>query len=110
MTRAELLAEWQRRKAEALETGSTAPVAKLADVILKQLDHLGYDDTRNAAIGGNGTTPDRLLTAADIAERMKVSKRYVYANADRWPFTRRLGRAVRFSAAGLDTWLTRVDR
>ena len=31
MTRAELLSEWQRRKAGALETGASAPVANLGD-------------------------------------------------------------------------------
>ena len=50
--------------------------------------------------------PDRLLSAADVAETLGVSKRYVYANAPVWPFTRHLGRSVRFSANGLAAWLT----
>ena len=51
MTRAELCAEWQRRKAEALETGATAPVAKLADVILQQ--RAAHDN------GGSGDGAER---------------------------------------------------
>ena len=66
MTRAELCAEWQRRKAEALETGATAPVAKLANVILDQLERLdGHDGTA------------RLMTTADAATVLRVSKKTI---------------------------------
>ena len=65
MTRAELRAEWQRRKAEALETGATAPVAKLADVILQQLERLdGYDTVR-------------LMTTAEAATVLSVSEKTI---------------------------------
>ena len=81
--------------------GTLVPAAE----VLRRLDE-GVATPTPAPPGSNGTTPDRLLTAADVAERLEVSKRYVYANATHWPFTRRLGRAVRFSAAGLDAWLS----
>ncbi len=65
MTRAELRAEWQRRKAEALETGATAPVAKLADVILQQLETLdGHDAVR-------------LMTTAEAATVLSVSEKTI---------------------------------
>jgi predicted DNA-binding transcriptional regulator AlpA len=60
---------------------------------------------------GNGQAsagPDTMLTARDVAARLKCSPRYVYAHADTYPFTVRLGpAAVRFSAAGLDRWLAK---
>ena len=65
VTRAELCAEWQRRKAEALETGATAPVAKLADVILQQLEAL---DGRDAV---------RLMTTAEAATVLSVSEKTI---------------------------------
>ena len=65
MTRAELRAEWQRRKAEALETGATAPVAKLADVILQQLEQLdGHDAVR-------------LMTTSEAATVLSVSEKTI---------------------------------
>ena len=64
MTQAELVAEWQRRKAEALETGTTAPVAKLADVILRQLEEL--DGCSKAG---------RMMTTAEAAAVLRVSEK-----------------------------------
>jgi excisionase family DNA binding protein len=50
-------------------------------------------------------TEEQLLTAKEVAERLGMKKRWVYRNADRFPFTRHLGRSVRFSEAGLSQWL-----
>lgn len=49
--------------------------------------------------------PDQLLTVDQVAERLKVSKHCVYRKAKRLPFTRRVGRALRFSSAGLTQWM-----
>lgn len=51
--------------------------------------------------------PDRLLTAGQVADRLGVSRRYVYEHADTLPFTRRLDGVVRFSEQGLARWLAR---
>ncbi len=48
---------------------------------------------------------DRLLKADDVATRANLSRDYVYRHADRFPFTRRIGRALRFSEKGLTRWL-----
>jgi excisionase family DNA binding protein len=53
---------------------------------------------------------DRLLTVADVAERLAVAEDYVYRHADGWPFTRRVGRLLRFSASGLAEWLAGSER
>ena len=49
---------------------------------------------------------DRLLTAAEVAERLNVGRRFVYDHADKWPFTKRLHEGtLRFSERGLNRWL-----
>lgn len=56
------------------------------------------------ASNGNGG-PERLLTAQQAAERLGVSKRWVYRRADSLPFTRRLSEGtLRFSERGLERW------
>ena len=62
-------------------------------------------------LGGNGDRPstplepDRLLTPAEAAAQLAVSRRWLYAHAARLPFTKRLSRKVlRFSEAGLRRW------
>ncbi len=49
---------------------------------------------------------DGLLSAADAARRTGMSKRWLYVHADTLPFARRIGRAVRFSPAGIERWLS----
>ena len=81
--------------AMALPEGSAVPVPR--EVLLELLD------------GKSAELPkatDRLLGADEVAERMSVSLAWVYRQARRWPFTRRLGRkALRFSEAGFEKWL-----
>lgn len=48
---------------------------------------------------------DRLLAVAEVAKRTGLSADYIYRHGKRWPFARRIGRAVRFSEAGLEHWL-----
>ena len=55
---------------------------------------------------GNGTPgEERLLTAAQVAVRLGVSRRWVYRKAATLPFTRCLGPGtLRFSERGLERW------
>ena len=78
-----------------------------ASDVLELLEGLETDPAPRTSISSGNRTPDRLLGAADVAETLGVSSRYVYAHAAGWPFTRYLGRSVRFSANGLAAWLTR---
>lgn len=49
--------------------------------------------------------PDQLLDVAEVADRLGVSKRWVYRRADKLPFTRRLtSGALRFSERGLERY------
>jgi hypothetical protein len=46
---------------------------------------------------------DRLLTVAQVAERLALSRKAVYRRAARWTFTRKSGwRTLRFSERGLE--------
>jgi predicted DNA-binding transcriptional regulator AlpA len=51
---------------------------------------------------------DDLLKVEEAARRLGMSPTWVYKNAARLPFTHRIGRrTVRFSAAGIDRYLTK---
>ena len=54
---------------------------------------------------------DQLLTADDVAELMRVTRAWVYAETrrDRLPHLR-LGRYVRYRRAAIETWMRTVER
>jgi excisionase family DNA binding protein len=49
---------------------------------------------------------DHLLTTEEAARRLGVSEDWLYRRAGRLPFTVRLGRTLRFSALGLDRYIS----
>ena len=54
---------------------------------------------------------DRLLTIDQVAQRLSVSRDWVYRHGKRLSFTRRLGpKLVRFSESGLQKWLKAKER
>ena len=64
---------------------------------------------RPVAISRNGT--EALLDVREAAARLNLSVDWLYRHAKKLPFTRRVGRAVRFDPAGLARWLAhRVPR
>jgi excisionase family DNA binding protein len=52
--------------------------------------------------------PDELLTVEQAAERLEVSVDYLYRNHSRLPFSRRMGRNLRFSSLGIDEYIRRA--
>ena len=54
-------------------------------------------------------TSDRMLTVAQVAERLGRDKRYVYrrAHSKGWDFTARDGKSLMFSERGLAAWMER---
>jgi hypothetical protein len=51
---------------------------------------------------------DRLLTADETAERLRVKPKWLYDHFDQLPFGKRLAdRTLRFSERGLNRWLER---
>jgi excisionase family DNA binding protein len=89
------------RAAEALPPGGSLTLPR--DALLE-------------ALRGNGApppsapeAPDRLLTVKEAAQRLGVSKRYLYTHATKYPFTRRLSpKVLRFSERGIERWLART--
>jgi len=49
---------------------------------------------------------DQLLNIAEAARRLGVSKDYLYRHSGEFAFTRRMGRALRFSSDGIQDHLT----
>ena len=89
-----------RRAVEALPPGSSLTLPR--EALLQALD------------GSNGAPPaadppDRLLSVREAAERLGVSRRYLYGRAHLFPFTKRLSaKVLRFSSLGLERWLART--
>jgi excisionase family DNA binding protein len=50
---------------------------------------------------------DSLIPIKQAAERLGVSVDYLYRNSDSLPFTRRAGRKLLFSSAGIDAYIAR---
>ena len=49
---------------------------------------------------------DRLLTAQESAKMLAVSPEWLYRNANKLPFTRRLGpKVLRFPQRGIERWI-----
>lgn len=78
--------------------------------LLMQLAALQTALAARLATGMNGHTAaapaeDRLLSIAEAAALLNVSRDWLYRRAARLPFTVRLGRTLRFSAQGLARYL-----
>ena len=53
----------------------------------------------------NRGADDRLLSAQEVKAQTSLSVAWLYRHANTLPFTRRVGRKVLFSQAGLTKWL-----
>ena len=51
---------------------------------------------------------DELLDIGEAARRLGVSKDFLYRNQRDFPFSRRLGRRLLFSALGVDNYITQL--
>lgn len=51
---------------------------------------------------------DELLTVEQAAKRLELSASFLYRNHARLPFTRRMGRSLRFSSLGIDEYIRRT--
>ncbi len=70
-----------------------------------KLQVLIRDEVKNA-LGQNGHGEDRLLDAEEAAKLLFVSPDWLYRNAKKLPFTRKLGpKMLRFSTQGIQKWL-----
>jgi hypothetical protein len=102
---ADLLADLERRAADAERIGASAPVAAVLRDVAAELRNLEHPLATRAPAP---SVPDRWLTADDVALRLSVTVRRVYQLARRWPFAHRWGRrTLRVSESGLESWVAR---
>ena len=94
MNRAELLADLERRAAQAEEIHAMAPVADVYRYVLRELQEVGDAPSVEAR--------DRLISVAEAAARLSVSTRYIYAHKDSLPYVRYSGDMVRCSEFGVE--------
>ena len=103
VTLTELRAALERRAAEAEAVGATAPLAGVYRQVLGELTKLN---------GGNGPSPapaesERWLTVDDVAGRLQVSRRFVYAHQGQLGGKALSKRALRFPETAITRYLTR---
>lgn len=74
------------------------------DLLLDQIRAVVREEIK-AATNGNGHV-DKLLTPDEAAEILGMSVKWLYRNARKLPFTRKLGRkTLRFSHLGIQKYL-----
>ena len=84
---------------------AAAELARLLELARGQLAR------RTDAPAGVGPEPDRLLTVEESAELLNVKPGWLYRNAGRLPFTRKLSpKMLRFSERGLRRYLATQRR
>ena len=74
------------------------------DLMLDQFRTIVREEIK-AAMNGSGNA-DKLLTLEEAAEILGMSVKWLYRNAQKLPFTRKLGRkTLRFSHNGIQKYL-----
>jgi predicted DNA-binding transcriptional regulator AlpA len=79
----------------------------LGESFLETIRQAVRDEIQDVLGGNNGQTGgDRLLTAEEASSLLSVSPDWLYRQAKKLPFTRKLGpKMLRFSQAGIMKWL-----
>lgn len=103
MTLSEILAQLEQRATEAERYEATARV----DIVLRSVIEDLRDVDHMETTAPNGNEPDQLVDINKAAEILGVKVRYLYDHHDRFPFTRRVGRQLRFSSRGLHRYIAR---
>jgi excisionase family DNA binding protein len=92
-----------RELAQSVLDLTTADQVTVPRRVLEEL--LAIPDVR--PLGTSAESVDRMLTATEAATLTGTSTRYLYKHRDEIPGTKRYGRAIRFSEAGLQRWMRR---
>jgi predicted DNA-binding transcriptional regulator AlpA len=75
------------------------------DLLLDQIRDVVREEIK-AASNGTAVKGDRLLDPEEAAKLLSVSEDWLYHNAKKLPFTRKLGpRLLRFSYHGMIKWM-----
>ena len=84
----------------------TNPSTLLGQAIVDAIRQAVREEIQALGHNGNGHE-DRLLDAEDAAKVLSVSEDWLYRNAKKLPFSRKLGpKMLRFSYQGLVKWLS----
>ena len=76
-----------------------ARITAIQPLLLGRLASLGAENKETKA-------PDRLLTAEEAAKRLNYSTDWVYRNAKKFPFTKRITpHRLRFSESGIEKYI-----
>lgn len=98
----DLVGQLERQAADAERVHSTAPVVDVLRAVLEDLREVDTDGTET-----NGSEPDQLVDIGKAAEILGVKTRYLYDRHHTFPFTRHVGRQLRFSLRGLQRYMAR---
>jgi predicted DNA-binding transcriptional regulator AlpA len=80
------------------------PAKNPFDLLLDQIRVVVREEIK--AVNAGATKGDRLLDPAEAAELLAVSEDWLYHQAKKLPFTRKLGpRLLRFSYLGIIKWM-----
>ena len=84
---------------------SSNPSSLLGQALLDAIRRAVREEIQTVERNGNGHE-DRLLDAEEAAKILSVSEDWLYRNARKLPFTRKLGpKMLRFSHEGIVKWL-----
>lgn len=72
--------------------------------LLGELEEIRFTAIARLAPVPSFAPPDELLDVDQAAHRLGVSTDYLYRHHGKFPFTRRLGRNLRFSSRGIDSY------
>lgn len=72
--------------------------------LLGELEEIRFTAIARLTPAPSIAPPDELLDVDQAASRLSMSKDYLYRHHSQFPFTRRLGRSIRFSARGIEEY------
>jgi hypothetical protein len=93
----------------AMQAARSLPTEQLPK-LLGQLEEIRSTAWARLSAPAAVESHDELLNIEQAAARLQMSVSYLYHNADRLPFARRVGRTLRFSAQGISSYISRGKR
>ncbi len=104
MRRNDLLRHLEQQREYADAMSASAPVADVLRTVIDQLQLL-----EDADVEDNGQSADRLIPVVHAAERLGLSRSFLYAHADDLPFVVRLPTGgLRIHEGKLNRWVERL--
>lgn len=91
----------------ALVLAGNLPAAELPELLgeLEQVKATAMQRLCTPAPVSQAQPADELLDVEEASHKLGVGKDFLYRNHARYPFTRRMGRSLRFSARGIEAYI-----